>query len=75
MFFTFVLLYTQLIDPMWFDPGTLHNMAAWLHGEGPNPGSCAVMGEIVSVFFTFTVSKMTQPLPQEHIEAMFGAAT
>ncbi len=72
-FFTFVLLYTQLIDPMWFDPGTLHNMAAWLHGEGPNPGSCAVMGEIVSVFFTFTVSKLTQPLPQEHIDAMFGA--
>jgi sodium/proline symporter len=73
-FFTFVLLYTQLINPMWFDPGTtLHTMAAWLHGEGPNPGSCAVMGEIVSVLFTFTVSKLTQPLPQEHIDAMFGA--
>ena len=72
-FFTFALLYTQLIDPTWFEPGTLHKVAAWLHGEGPNPTSCAVMGEVVSLFVTYTVSKMTQPLPQEHIDGMFGA--
>ena len=71
-FLTFALIYMQLLDPMWFEPGTLHDMVTWLHGEGPNPVSCAVMGEIVSVFFTFTVSKLTQPLPQEHIDGMFA---
>lgn len=73
-FLTFAILYTQLIDPAWFAPGTLHNVVTWLHGEGPNPVSCAAMGELVSVLFTVTVSKMTQPLPQTHLDEMFARA-
>lgn len=70
-FLAFVVLYAQLIDPTWFSPGTLHDIVTWLHGEGPNPVSCAAMGELVSVLFTVSVSKMTQPLPQEHLDVMF----
>jgi SSS family transporter len=73
-FLTFAILYTQLIDPAWFAPGTLHDVVTWLHGEGPNPVSCAAMGELVSVLFTVAVSKMTQPLPQEHLDGMFVQA-
>ena len=78
-FSTFLLLHTQQIDPAWFgvvgEPvGLLQTVVHWLHGEGPNPFSCAAMGEFVSVAFTVVVSKLTQQLPQEHIEAMFGEA-
>ena len=47
---------------------------AWLRGEGPNPYSCAVMGEIVSVIVTYTVSKFTAPLPEAHLQVMFSGA-
>ena len=72
-FITFAIIYTQMISPDWFSPGILHNWATWLHGEGPNPVSCAVMGEIVSITFTVAVSKITQPLPREHLDEMFSA--
>ena len=72
-FTTFAIIYTQMISPDWFAPGILHNWVTWLHGEGPNPVSCAVMGEIVSIVFTLAVSQVTQPLPQEHLDGMFSA--
>jgi hypothetical protein len=52
----------------------LDGAVAWLRGEGPNPYSCAVMGEIVSVSVTFIVSKLTQPLPEAHLQALFSEA-
>ena len=68
---TFVILHAQLIDPNWFEPGFFFDAATWLYREGPNPYSCAVMGEIVSVSLTFIVSKLTQPLPEDHLSALF----
>ena len=68
---TFVILHAQLIEPNWFGPGFFFDAATWLYGEGPNPYSCAVMGEIVSVSLTFIVSKLTQPLPEDHLSALF----
>ena len=73
-FLTFLVLHMQLLDPAWFGTGTLHDVVAWLHAEGPNPFSCAAMGEAVSVIFTYAVSKATQPLPERHVEEMFGSA-
>jgi len=74
-FITFLLLHTQQFDPAWFAPGVLHDAIAWLYNEGPNPYSCAAMGEFVSVAATFVVSKLTQPLPVDHIEGLFGSET
>ena len=72
-FATFVILYLQLINPAWFEGmGFLHVAVSWLHGEGPNPTSCAAIGEVVGVATTFFVSKATAPLPQDHVDAMFG---
>ena len=69
---TFVILHAQLINPDWFGPGALHDAATWLYGEGPNPYSCAVMGEIISIALTVIVSKLTQPLPEWHVDALFS---
>ena len=74
-FFVFLVLHTQLLDPAWFTSGgMLHTVVAWLHAEGPNPYSCAAMGEAVSILATWAVSKATQPLPAEHLRAMFDPA-
>ena len=73
-FVTFLILHTQILDPSWFGSGWLHGAVVWLHGEGPNPFSCAAMGEAVSVSLTFLVSRSTQPLPQSHLEGMFTEA-
>jgi sodium/proline symporter len=74
-FVTFLILHTQQINPEWFGPGTLRTVVDWLYTEGPNPYSCAAMGEFVSILFTVVVSKLTQPLPRAHIEGMFGPET
>jgi len=71
-FFTFLILHSQALDPAWFGTGFLHGLVAWLHGEGPNPYSCAALGEGVSILTTVIVSKLTKPLPKEHIDDLFG---
>ena len=73
-FFVFVILHTQSLNPEWFGSGALHTVVAWLHGEGPNPYSCAALGEGVSLVTTFVVSKLTAPLPEQHLDDMFAEA-
>jgi len=71
-FLTFLVLHTRLLDPAWFSDSAVHGAVSWLYGEGPNPFSCAVLGEIVSVTFTVLVSRLTQPLPENHLDEMFS---
>jgi len=71
-FVTFVVLHREWLSPDWFDGGPLDIVVTWLHGEGPNPFSCSAIGEGVGVVFTFVVSKLTAPLPEEHLDGMFG---
>ncbi len=69
----FVVLHAGLIDPNWFgDDKLLHLAASWLAHQGPNPYSCAVLGEIVGVLLTVVVSLMTEKLPESHIVKVFG---
>ncbi|MYD96874.1 MAG: sodium:solute symporter family protein [Gammaproteobacteria bacterium] len=72
-FVTFVVLHDQWLSPDWLDGGVLDTVITWLHGEGPNPFSCSAIGEGVGVLFTLVVSKLTAPLPTEHLDAMFHA--
>jgi Na+/proline symporter len=73
-FGVFACLITQSLDPGWLPVGTLRDVAQWLYDEGPNPYSCAAIGEFMSILATFTVSKLTQPLPGKHLDALFGDA-
>ena len=70
-FFTFLILHTQRLSPDWFGPGSLHDVVGWLYAEGPNPFSCAAIGEFVSIGLTFVVSKLTKPLPAAHVNELF----
>lgn len=72
-FVSFVIFHAQLLDPSWFgSSGVVFDLVSWIHGEGPNPFSCAAMGEIIGVVVTFVVSKLTKPLPSSHLEELFA---
>jgi len=68
---TFIVLHGQLLEPNWFGP--LSGIVGWLRAEGPNPYSCAALGEIVSIAATWAVSRATQPLAPEHLDRIFSA--
>ncbi|MCH1551234.1 MAG: hypothetical protein L7T19_08740, partial [Pseudomonadales bacterium] len=70
-FGVFIVAHAQLIDPNWFTGTLLQGPALWLYGEGPNPYSCAVLGEIASVIATVGVSWCTKALPDAHLNALF----
>lgn len=70
-FGTFATLHARVIDPAWFDPGLLHEIALWLYREGPNPYSCTAIGEAVSVLATIVVSRLSRPLSREHLAKLF----
>ena len=73
-FIVFVVLHSQLLEPGWFgSSGIFYDLVSWIHDEGPNPFSCAAMGEAASVSLTFLVSRFTRPLPEDHIREMFGS--
>ena len=74
-FLTFLVLHTQLINPAWFGSGVMFEIASWLRAEGPNPFSCAAMGEFVSIAATVVVSKLTQPLPDVHLKKLFESTS
>ena len=68
----FAITYMGAIRPEWFPDGSsLQIAASWLQGEKPNPWSCASMGEIASVLATWAVSRLTRPLPPEHLARLF----
>ena len=72
-FTVFVVLHSQWIDPEWFGQvGSIYSVATWIHDEGPNPHSCAAIGEAVSLVATFLVSKFSQPLPEAHLQKLFS---
>ena len=72
-FSTFIILHAQLIDPAWFKSGTLITISKWLYTEGPNPYSCAFLGEIVSIAITVIASKASKSLPEKHVRELFSA--
>ena len=69
---TFVILHAQLLDPLWFENGSVtQNITGWLLKQGPNPFACTFLGEIISVFITILVSKFSIKLPKEHLDQLF----
>lgn len=71
----FMLVHAQVLNPVWFPDGILRGAADWLYGEGPNPFSCTAIGEFASIIVTVAVSRLTRPLPAEHVDSLFDADT
>tara|TARA_A100001037_G_scaffold261995_1_gene251328 strand:+ start:858 stop:2432 length:1575 start_codon:yes stop_codon:yes gene_type:complete len=69
----FSITHAAIISPDWFSSPLLKGIAEWLQTEAPNPWSCAAMGEIASILFTWLVSLASKPIPAEHLDKMFGS--
>jgi Na+/proline symporter len=72
---SFLILHGGVLNADWFAGTPLFVIVEWLVGESPNPYSCAGLGEIVSIVVTYVVSKLTRPLPEAHLEDLFGKST
>jgi len=68
---SFLILHTGVIDPAWFGSSFLHPVVAWLHGEAPNPTSCAALAGLFAMACTAAVSLATKPLPEAHLGSLF----
>lgn len=70
----FTVLKTGVI-PEWPEPNSgIGLVVSWLLEQQPNPFACAALGELASVVVTIIVSLFSKPLPQHHIERIFGGA-
>ena len=68
---TFLILHTGVIDPAWFEGSFLFPVFSWLHGESPNPTSCAALAGLFAIGCTTAVSLATKPLPEAHVTSLF----
>ena len=72
---SFVILHGKLFNPDWFTfSASLKYIMDWLHYQGPNPYSCATIGQIIGILVTIVISLFTAKLPEDHIDKVFGEA-
>ena len=50
----------------------LHGVTLWLERQTPNAFSAGALGGVVCVCVAVIVSKLTTPLPEEHLGEVFG---
>jgi Na+/proline symporter len=69
---TFILIHGRVIKGSWL-PGAEDGFGAWFDFYAASPYSAATIGGAASVLVTVVVSRLTKPLPLEHL-ARLGAA-
>ncbi|MBL4623303.1 MAG: hypothetical protein JKY89_12985, partial [Immundisolibacteraceae bacterium] len=69
----FALLRSGLISDLLLTiNGPVANAGQWLTGQVPNPYSCTALAMIGAVLITVITSLVTTPLPDDHLEKVFG---
>jgi Na+/proline symporter len=71
---TFVLIHGELIRGQWLAGTSLERFGEWFAFYATSPYSAATFGGVVSAVVTLVVSKLTAPLPAEHLRAMAASA-
>jgi len=67
---TFVLIRGEILSGEWLAGTALADFGAWFDFYATNPYSAATFGATVSAIVTFVVSRLTVPLPAEHIDEL-----
>ena len=68
---TFIVAHTGVVSADWFTGTFLLGPSEWFVKQAPNPFACATIADVVSVSVTFIVSKVSQPLPEQHVISIF----
>jgi Na+/proline symporter len=64
---TFVLIRGEFLHGQWLAGTALEGFGQWFDFYATNPYSAATFGAAVSALVTFVVSRVTTPLPAEHL--------
>ncbi|MFZ5653441.1 MAG: sodium:solute symporter family protein [Pseudomonadota bacterium] len=68
----FIALYQGWLPDGAPDGGPLTGALAWLNGQAGNPFACTTLAEGLCVAVTVAVSLVTRPLPEDHLDEIFG---
>jgi len=71
---TFILVHGEIVRGAWLAGTALADFGERFDFYASSPYSAATIGGIVSVVFTVAVSKLSAPLPAEHLSRMAQAA-
>jgi len=66
----FILIRGQFVNGAWLAGTGLENLGQWFDFYATNPYSAATFGAAASVIVTFAVSRVTVPLPADHLTAL-----
>lgn len=71
---SFVLIHSQLLSLYFLDGSALQGVGEWFRYYSASPYSAATIGGIISVGLCFGVSKLTVPLPEDHLQRVNSRA-
>ncbi len=71
---TFVVIASGFVTATGAEGSTLYSVTAWIERQTPNAFSVGAMGGLVCIAVAVIVSKLTQPLSDDHLKKMFRPA-
>jgi Na+/proline symporter len=71
----FVAIHGGFLSTAWLEGTRLEAAGRWFEFNAASPYSAATLGGLVSVLVTVGVSRVTEPLPRAHLDAIDAAAT
>jgi Na+/proline symporter len=70
---TFILIRAEIVSGLWLAGTGLEDFGRWFAFYATNPYSAATFGAMVSIAVTLVVSKVSTPLPREHLAQLMDA--
>jgi len=70
---TFILIRGEIVSGLWLVGTGLESFGRWFAFYATNPYSAATFGSAASVLVTVLVSRVTEPMPREHLARMVAA--
>lgn len=71
---TFVLVFGGIVSGGWLAGTALEGFGEWFDFYATNQYSAATFGAAISALVVWAVSRLTAPLPREHLRRLFGTA-
>lgn len=71
---TFIIIAAGFITTTGVEGTALHSATAWIERQVPNSFSVGAIGGLLGIIVCVAVSKLTQPLTEEHLKKVFDPA-
>ena len=69
---TFAIIAGGFVSASGAEGSTVYTITAWLERQTPNAFSCGALGGLVCIAVAVVVSKLTQPLSEDHLKKVFN---